>query len=431
MMRTSRPLRLMPCLISCLAVLWLFTVPSGAGDWPQILGPGRNGIAAADEKLADRWPEGGPKLVWQREGLGSGFAGVAVAAGKVVLFHRVDDEEIAECLDAATGKPLWKASFPTTFRGGVSPDHGPRCVPVVHKDQILLYGAGGDLRCLAAADGKRLWSRAAFKDFGAPDGYFGAGSSPIVIGERVLVNVGGHRRGAGIVAFSLDKGETLWKATDNEASYSSPITATIGGTEQATEQAIEQAIFVTRLQTLAINPASGKVSWSIRFGSRGANVNAANPLVIDGHLFLSASYGIGAVYAKLTDRGPEVVWKNDDVMSSQYTTCVAKDGYLYGIDGREDLGEAQLRCIDPKAGKVVWSKDGLGKGTLILADGKILIQTTAGRLHLTEASPTGYRELASAEVAGPKTFALPALAGGRLYVRGPDVLKCLDLAEGL
>jgi hypothetical protein len=108
---------------------------------------------------------------------------------------------------------------------------------------------------------------------------------------------------------------------------------------------------------------------------------------------------------------------------------VAKDGYLYGIDGREDLGEAQLRCIDPKTRKVIWSKDGLGKGSLLLADGKLVIQTTAGKLHLAQASPEGYRELASAEVTGPKSFALPALAGGKLYVRGPDVLKCLQVGR--
>jgi outer membrane protein assembly factor BamB len=353
--------------------------------------------------------------------LGSGFAGVAVSAGKAVLFHRLDDEEVVECLDAASGRRLWKAAFPTTYRSSISSDHGPRCVPLIHKDRTIVYGAGGDLRCLALANGKALWSRAAFKDFGAPEGYFGAGSSPIVIGERLLVNVGGSRQGAGIVAFSLDKGETLWKSTENAASYSSPIAARLGG--------IEQAIFVTRLQTLALNPETGKVSWSIRFGASGPTVNGANPLVMDGHLFLSASYGIGAVYAKLRDDGPEVVWKSDDVMSSQYTTCVAKDGYLYGIDGREDIPPAQLRCIDAKEGKVVWSKDGLGKGTIILADGKLLIQTTAGSLHLAEASSKGYRELASAEVGGPKTFALPALAGGRLYVRGPDALKCLEVGR--
>jgi outer membrane protein assembly factor BamB len=294
-------------------------------------------------------------------------------------------------------------------------------VPVIHKDRVIVYGAGGDLHCLTLADGKWLWSRAAFKDFGAPGGYFGAGSSPIVVGDRVLVNVGGDRQGAGIVAFSLDKGETVWKATDNAASYSSPIAVALGG--------MQQVIFVTRLQTLALNPENGKVHWSMRFGATGPTVNAANPLVIDGHLFLSASYGIGAVYAKLTDAGPEVVWKNDDVMSSQFTTCVAKDGYLYGIDGREDVGDAQLRCIDPKAGKIVWSKDGLGKGSLILADGKLVIQTTAGKLFLAEASPKGYRELGSAEVAGPKTFALPALAEGKLYVRGPSELKCLHVGK--
>src|SRR5437868_5621566 len=121
----SRPTWLATCVM---VVAWgcALPLPLSAGEWPQILGPSRNGIAAADEKLAERWPDGGPKVTWRRGELGSGFAGVAVAGGKVMLFHRLEDEEIAECLEAATGKRLWKASFPTTYDGGVSSDHGPR-----------------------------------------------------------------------------------------------------------------------------------------------------------------------------------------------------------------------------------------------------------------------------------------------------------------
>jgi outer membrane protein assembly factor BamB len=320
-------------------------------------------------------------------------------------------------MDAATGKVLWKAAFPTRYRSAVSPDNGPRCVPLIHKDRVFLYGAGGNLHCLALADGSKLWSRAAFKDFEAAEGYFGAGSSPIVIGDKLLVNVGGDRKEAGIVAFLVKTGETVWQATETEASYSSPISVVLNG--------VPQVVFVTRYHAVSLNAADGREYWRLPFGQRGPTVNGASPLILDGHLFLSASYGIGAVYAKLNKDGPKVLWKNDEVMSSQYTTCVAKDGYLYGIDGREDIGEAQLRCIDPKAGKIIWSKDGIGKGTLLLADGKLIIQATSGTLYLADVTPKGYRELAQAKVLSPKSFALPALAGGKLYVRGPDVVKCL------
>src|SRR5438128_7997108 len=111
----SQPRWLAMCVLSVVACAGALPLPSMAGEWPQILGPSRNGIAADDEKLADRWPQSGPKVVWRRKA-GSGYAGVAVSGGRVVLFHRLEDEEVAECLDAATGKPLWKASFPTTFR---------------------------------------------------------------------------------------------------------------------------------------------------------------------------------------------------------------------------------------------------------------------------------------------------------------------------
>jgi len=409
------PSRLLTVLLLSLAA----AATAAAGDWPQILGPGRNGIAN-DEKLAERWPADGPKVLWQREA-GSGFAGVAVAGGKCVLFHRIGDEELAEGLDAATGRGLWKAAFPTRFMSTFSRDHGPRCVPLIHKDRVYLCGASGNLHCVTLDEGRPVWTVAAFKDFAAPDGYFGAGSSPIVAGDKLLMNVGGDRQGAGIVAFALDSGKVLWKATANQASYSSPLPITVDG--------VPQVIFVTRLQTLSLDPDNGRVHWSFRFGAPGPTVNAANPVVINGRLFLTASYGIGAVYAQLGKSPPEILWSNDDVLSSQFTTPVAKDGYLYGIDGREDQGEAELRCLDPQSGKVVWSKAGLGKGSLILADGKLLLQSTSGKLHLAEASPEGYRELAAAEVTSAKAFALPALAGGRLYVRGPKELKCLAVGR--
>lgn len=403
---------------ACCCIAWS-VAPARGGDWPQILGPNRNGVAV-DEKLAASWPKAGPKAAWQRK-IGSGFAGVAVSGGRTVLFHRVDDEEIAEAMDANTGESLWKTAFPTRFASVYSSDHGPRCVPLIHKGNVYLFGASGNLHCVSLAKGKKIWSRSAYNDFGAKEGYFGAGSSPIALGDNLLVNVGAGRNGAGIVAFSLKTGETVWKATQTQASYSSPIAVTIDGAPQV--------IFVTRYETVSMHPGSGKVHWKFPFGKRGPTVNAASPLVLDGHLFLSASYGLGAVYAKLNKTGLKVVWRSDEVMSSQFTTCVAEGGYLYGIDGRADQGEARLRCINPQNGEVVWSKTGLGKGSLLLADGKLIVQSTSGQITLAQATPKGYRQLASAKATSAKTFALPALANGKLYVRGPRLLKCLEVGR--
>ncbi len=388
-----------------------------AGDWPQILGPARTGIAVG-ETISHAWGPAGPRRVWQYE-LGSGLAGPAVVEGKVIIFHRIGNEEIAEALDARTGTPLWKVAFPTRYVSTISSDNGPRCVPTVHAGHVYLMGAGGQLHCVNLADGAKVWSRDCARDFNAPDGYFGFGSSPIVAADRLLVNVGGASAEAGIVAFDLKTGRTLWQATSELASYSSPVAARIAGKDQV--------VFVTRYQTLGIDPASGRVWWKLPFGQRGPTVNAANPLVLGDDLFLTASYGIGAVYARLGTGEPQVVWANDNVLSAQYTTPIYRDGYLYGIDGRHDVGIASLRCIEPKTGKVVWSQDGFGKASLLLAGDKLLVQTTGGELRVVAASPEGYRLLASATVCGGESFALAALSDGYYYVRDGERLRCYDL----
>ncbi len=156
-------------------------------------------------------------------------------------------------------------------------------------------------------------------------------------------------------------------------------------------------------------------------------MNAANPLVIDDHIFVTASYGIGAVFAKVQKNKAQVVWANDDVMSSQYPTAVAKDGCLYGIDGRQDGEPASLRCIDPKAGKVLWTEDHFGMATFILAGDRLVIMKTDGELVLAEPSPRAFRPLAQARIFHSTTRALPALSAGLLYVRDEQTLKSLDL----
>jgi outer membrane protein assembly factor BamB len=406
------------CRWSAISVIFIasFAARAIAGDWPQILGPTRNG-AAADEKIVDSLPAGSPKIVWEHE-VGEGYAGVAVAAGTAVVFHRVVDQEIVEGLDARSGKRLWKQAFPATYAGGINSDKGPRCVPLIHKGHVYLFGAAGDLHCVALKEGAKRWSRSLENEYSIPQSFFGVGSTPIAEGDKLLVNVGG-KGGAGIVAFSLADGKPVWKATNEQASYSSPTAATIDGERQV--------IFVTRLNAVSIDPENGKVRWEFPFGARGPTVNAATPLVLDDSLFLSASYGIGAVCRKIGRTSTEEVWANDTTMSSQFSTSVPLGKYLYGVDGRQDSPPARLRCIDPKTGKVLWTKAEFPVANLIVGDGKLVIVTDNGYLILAAASPEKYNELGRAKLAGNETRALPALANGLLYVRDKSVLKCVDL----
>jgi outer membrane protein assembly factor BamB len=396
--------------------------PAISGDWPQILGPQRDGTAVG-ERLADSWGATGPPEVWTRSGLGAGFAGMAVADSTLVLFHRLRNVELVEALSPADGKSKWRLEIPTTFRPSFTSDDGPRCVPLIHNGRVYVFGSQGVLACLELASGRRLWQRNTHADFAAPEGYFGAGSSPILEGNAVIVNVGGGRSGAGIVAFDAKSGKTLWKATDEMASYSSPVARTINGQRHV--------VFITRLQAVSLNPANGGVRFAIPFGKRGPTVNGANPVLLGDKLFLSASYGVGAIYGRVATDAFNELWRNDDLMSSQYATCVVADGKLYGIHGRQDVGAVSLRCIDPERRRVLWSEPGLSYGTLLKADGKLVILTCTGELVLARLDPQRYQELARSTVLQPTTrgYRLPALADGRLYIRDDTTLKCLDLSR--
>jgi outer membrane protein assembly factor BamB len=383
-----------------------------AGDWPQILGPHRNGQADGEQLAV--WPTAGPRQLWSRE-VGQGFAGVAIVGQRTVLFHRIENELVAEGLDTNSGKPLWKTTFETNYRGSISPDAGPRCVPLVHEGYVYLFGPGGELACVTLDAGKKVWTRNVLQEFDGQEGYFGAGSSPIVEGDKLLLNVGG--RGAGIVAFALKDGKTVWQSTDEAASYSSPAAITLGGQRHV--------VFVTRLSVISVDPASGKVRFRFPFGQRGPTVNAANPLLINDHVFVSASYGVGAQWAKIDAAGASTVWENDDTMSSQYATSVEKDGVLYGIDGRQDVGVARLRAFDPNTGKVFWTEEEFGTGNLILAGDKLLVMKTDGNLLLVSPSPNAYRQLAQTQLFDSTVQALPALSQGLLIARDTQTLKCV------
>jgi len=412
---------------SSYAAMWFLLLSVSrvfAGDWPQILGPTRD-CRASDETLLDRWPSDGPSVRWAYA-LGSGYAGAAVVGKRAVVFHRVGSHERVEAIDVERGESLWTADFVANYSGGYNPDKGPRCVPTIHANRIYVFGASGELHSVDLDSGTKRWSVNVYEELGGDEGYFGAGSSPIVAGDKLLVNVGG-RKGAGLVAFSLETGRVVWKTTDERASYSSPTSAVIGGEPHV--------IFITRYNVVSVNPVNGHERFRFPFGKRGPTVNAATPIVFDDHLFVSASYGVGAILAAIdSDGSSRTVWSNDDSLSSQYSTAAYREGYLYGTHGREDIGVADLRCLEARSGKVKWTKSGFGVAHPILVGDRILLQTAEGEVVLARATAEAYQELARAKVVSGSTRALPALSGGLLFIRSSQgssgELKCLIVGKG-
>lgn len=400
----------------------LIAVSSQAGEWPQILGPTRNGVAT-NEKLADKWPAAGPPLVWKKS-VGAGYAGPVIARGQVILFHRIAKLELVEALDLQTGEKKWSTSFDATYQSSIVRDNGPRCTPLIVDDSIILLGAAGDLYCIDFETGKRRWNVELAADYGAQDGYFGFGSTPIVMDGYVLVNVGG-RNGAGIVAFDLKTGREKWKATEFGASYAAPAAAQIGDKTWA--------IFVTRLDVCSIDPATGRVGFQFPFGMRGPTVNGATPIMWDDKLFITSSYGVGAKLVKMSANNATVVWANDSSLSSQYNTPIHHQGAIYGINGREDVGTAALTCIDAQTGKVHWSRADFGTAHLLLADDKLIAVSNDGNVYLLKPSTKQYEQLAEFAGFSDVPRAIPAISDGLLVARdtsdaGRGMLKCFRVS---
>jgi hypothetical protein len=391
--------------------------PPAPADWPQFLGPHRNGVSA-ETGLRGGWPRKGPAVLWERS-VGEGYSSPVVADGRLILFHRVGAREVVEALDAGSGKGLWKFAYPTAYEDPFGKGNGPRATPAVAGDRVYTLGAAGVLTCLGVKDGKKVWQRALHKDYTVPPSFFGVGTSPLVEGGLVLVNVGAP--GAGIVAFDRDTGKERWRVTDDEASYASPVAATIG---------VRHVLFFTRTGLVSVDPAAGTVRFRKRWRSRiHASVNAASPVVLGGrYVFLSACYGTGAVLLKVRKDGVDEVWKGNDSLSCHFDTPVPVGPYLFGCDGRQEEG-ARLRCIAWKDGKVRWTKEGFGCGSVVAAGGKLFGLSEAGELILADASGDRYKELARAAVLRGPCRAGLALAGGRLYARDGTRLVCWDVRK--
>lgn len=406
--------------------LWMSPQPFGAGssadeesDWPQFLGPKRNGVYGG-AAISGSWPDSGPPVLW-RKPVGEGFSGPVVQSGRLILFHRLEDRERVECLEVRTGRPLWQYGYPTRYRDDFGFDAGPRATPSVWKGKVYTFGAQGVLHCLELGSGRKIWSVKTHEKFGVRKGFFGAACSPLVDDGRVFLNVGGGGQ-AGLVALDAHNGRVLWTATDDEASYSSPVMATLGGRRQV--------LFFTRAGLVSADPESGEVLFRHRWRARSrASVNAATPLAAGTSIFLSSSYRTGAVQLRVKGSELETVWTSDESLSNHYSTSVIRGNYLFGLHGRQEYGQS-LRCVALQTGQVLWSRDGFGAGTVSLAGDRLLVLKENGELLLVAASPQAFRLITKARILAPTVRAYPALADGRLFARNQKELVAVDLQPG-
>jgi outer membrane protein assembly factor BamB len=409
--------------------------------WPAFMGI--RGDGRSDETgLPDELPAGGLPVKWKVEA-GEGYSMPTIAGGRVFLFDRRGDSARLTALSAGDGSELWASEYPTAYEDYYGYSNGPRAAPVVDGDRVYAFGVEGRLRCHDAADGKVLWEVDTTARFGVVQNFFGAGSSPVVEGDLLIVPIGGSPagspkihsgqvkgNGSGIVAFDKKTGEVRWSTSDELASYATPVVVDVDGRRRG--------FHFARGGLVGFDPASGKVDFEFPWRAKILeSVNAASPVVVGNRVFISETYGPGSVLLQLGEGEPEVVWKDgprDQAIAVHWNTPVYHEGYLYASSGRNS-NDAELRAVELATGEVKWTKPGLTRSTLLLVEGHLVVLTEYGRVLLVKATPDAYTEIAELTPKGKDGRALlqypawppPALADGVLYLRGKSQLVALEL----
>lgn len=396
--------------LSGLGLLLAAANPSSALDWPNYRGPDHNGIST-ETGWSTQWPKEGPKRLWKAS-VGLGFASVSVADGKVYTTGNRDSADTLYCFDASRGKILWQHSHPCPevvgpkyYEGGTS------ATPTVSGGTVFNLDRQGKVFCFDASSGKVLWQKDLVKELGVKINEWGFGSSPVVEGNLLLLNVGS-------AGTALDKktGAVVWTSGKEATGYSSLVPFALDGQRCAAFMALKALVIVdaTTGKELA------RQEWET-----GYDTNCADPVIGGDQVFIS-SYDRGAAVVRFAGGKLARGWK-DWTMHNHLSTSVLIGGHLFGINGQAGKS-GDLRCVDFKTGEVKWVQPGIGIGALSAADGKLIVQGEKGELIVAEASPEAFKPLARAQVLGGKCWTMPVLANGRLYCRNSrGDLVCLDM----
>lgn len=390
-------------LVAC-GVLWSAGEPGADNDWPGFLGAHRDGTSSESGFSSD-WGASGPKTLWQTQ-VGVGYSCVSVSGGKAYTMGNASDADAVFCFDALKGDVIWKKSYPC--KGGNFP--GPRCSPVIDAGRVYTVSIEGQIACWDAAKGTPLWSHKA-SEYGGKPGGWGFACSPLVLGDRVIVDLG--------VTVALDKksGELAWKTAPHKAGYSSPKAFRSGNRDLLAVFAGEELEIVTAAEGKPVAGTTWKTSY---------DVNAALPVIVGDEIFITSGYGRGGALFGLKDQALTKVWENNE-LGSQFSTPVLLDGCLYGVNGNVNGGQS-FKCVEFKTGTVKWNAP--GSGSMILVDGKLVSLGSKGRLAVAKASPESYKELSAVELGGGDWWNAPTLSHGLIYCRNHEgKLVCLDVRK--
>lgn len=407
--------------------------PLAAADWTGFMGPDRNGISK-ETGLAKTWPDGGPKLVWKTDKAGLGYAGMAVAGGKLYTMGARGDDEFALAFDDK-GKELWATKLgPVHDWKANSWSRGPNATPAIDGERVYCLSSKGALACLNTKDGKEVWKldlptklNGEVNPVGGGIPKFGWGYtwSPIVDGDQLIIPAGGPD---GLIA-ALDKkdGKLLWrsKTVKEQATYATPALATING--------VKQVIYVHQKGVVSVSAKDGTELWHHKKDDDYPDVVCATPVVKGDHVYVSVGYGAGSELLKVANGKATSVYSEKTIANKQ-SGVVLVDKHVYGY--HEDRNWA---CQDFATGEIAWpkkrTKQTVKAGGMIVADGRIYTLDEQGMVAMLELSPKEYKlissfplpETSKSKKARGGIWTYPALSDGKLYVRDQELVFCYQV----
>ncbi|MEM8964009.1 MAG: PQQ-binding-like beta-propeller repeat protein [Acidobacteriota bacterium] len=420
----AQPRRLSTVLGTTLGLLLLLSAPSAWGepagnDWSQFRGPQRDGIAQ-ETGLLDSWPENGPTELWRRP-LGEGYSGVTVVGDRIYTMYAAPvpaaegeeavDHEFAAAFDANTGDELWRVDVGEKLETEFG--NGPRSTPAVDGDTVYYLSSHGRFLALNTADGSEQWKLELTEDFGSERPYWGYATSALVDGDQLILEAGG-KEGKTLVALDKKTGETLWARGDAGSGYNSPLPVDMNG---------ERRYVYVSGQKLYCIDATGKELWAHDW-PRG-ETHAVPVALGPGLIYASGAEGVGAQVLKVNPEDEtqvEQVWSSHR-LRNHFSAAVTHNGVIYSFDN------ATLKAVSAEDGSLVWAKRGLGKGSLILADGHLIVLSDRGKLLLVEAGAETYTEKGSFQAMNDLSWTAPTVSHGRLYVRNHKELVSFDLRD--
>ncbi len=382
-----------------------------AQSWEQFRGENRNGIST-EKLVAENWDKDQPELIWKKE-IGSGFSELIISEGVIyTMISEVIDSitgfEYVAAFNELSGDEIWRSKVDSIYFDEDGWGDGSRATPTIDDKFIFTLSGHGVLTANLKKDGSFIWKHDFKKEFGSITPRWGFASSPLLVDDKVIMEVGGTESRA-FMAFNKKNGETLWASSDGNASHDSPLLATIEGQEQI--------IFTNGRKLYSFN-SDGDTLWTYNMPFRGLT---AIPLLIETNkIFLSGVRNPGFVIVQIeNNKATEVLSASS--MKNDFSSCVYYDGHIYGFH------VAALRCISADSGDVKWTKRGYGKGSLILVGDKFLVLSDKGKLIYVDATPTAYLEKGSIQTITGKSWTAASFLNGKVYVRNLTQMACYKL----